>query len=176
MTGSSKGYESTTARYFKLEEHMTRLFDSAKAIRMTKIPLTKAELTEAVIRTVRLNNFRDAHIRPIITRGCGKPGTDPNRAVRSSVLVLANPFPPILGDKPARLITSSVRRKSPHSVDPRIKSLNYLDNVLAKIQANVAGADDAILLDINSFVAEATGENIFFVRGHRGTHLTPLLH
>jgi branched-chain amino acid aminotransferase len=80
---------------------------------------------------------------------------------------MAYPFPPLLGEKPIRMITTSIRRKSPHSLDAKVKSLNYLDNILAKIQANVAGVDDAIMLDIHGFVAEATGENIFIVKGSK---------
>jgi branched-chain amino acid aminotransferase len=161
--GVFEGIRVHDGKLFKLEDHINRLFDSAKGISLTRIPLTKAQLMEVVERTVALNNLRDAHVRPIITRGAGQPGVDPRRTIRPSIIVMAYPFPPLLGDRPARLITASIRRKSPHSVDARIKSLNYLDNILAKLQANVAGMDDALLLDVGGFVAEATGENIFAV-------------
>lgn len=169
--GVFEGIRVNDGKIFKLEEHVNRLYDSAKGLRMTSIPLNKREMSDVIIRTIKINKLKDAHVRPIITRGSGVPGTDPNRSVRSSIIVMAYPFPPVLGSRPARLITSSVRRKSPQAVDSRIKSLNYLDNILARIQANFAGVDDALMLDVNSFVAEATGENIFLVR--EGTLLTP---
>jgi len=162
--GVFEGIRAFDGKIFKLVEHIDRLYNSAKCISLENIPLTKDELKEAVIRTVRINNLRDAHIRPIITRGAGVPGIDPRRATRPSILVLAYPFAPTHGERPSRMITSTVRRKSPYSIDSRIKSLNYLDNILAKIQANAAGMDDAIMLDLSGFVAEGTGTNVFVVQ------------
>ena len=162
--GTFEGIRAYDGKVFKLDEHIERLFDSAHSLGIGNIPLTRDEMKEAVLRTIRKNSLRDAHIRPIITRGLGRPGLDPRRAVRPSVAILAYPFPPLLGEKPLKLIVSSVRRKSPHSVDSKIKSLSYVDNVLAKIQANIANMDDAIMTDLEGFVAEGTTENLFVVK------------
>jgi branched-chain amino acid aminotransferase len=161
--GIFEGIRAYDGNVFKLDEHIDRLFNSAKALALT-VPLTKHQMKTVVLETLKRNKLTDAHIRTIVTRGAGKPGLDPKRSVRPSVVVSAYPFPPMLGARPVRLVTASVRRKSPHAVDSKIKSLNYLDNILAKIQASVAGADDAIMLDTNGCVAEGTGENVFVVK------------
>ena len=168
--GIFEGIRLYDGKIFKLDEHIDRLFDSAKGIGLD-IPLVREEIKQAILETVRRNRLKDAHIRPIVTRGVGKPGLDSRASVRPSLLILAYPFPPLLGEKPVKLITSSIRRKAPHSIDPRIKSLNYLDGVLAKIQASNAGADDAVMLDHSGFIAECSAENIFMVRD--GKILTP---
>ena len=168
--GVFEGIRLYDGKIFKLEDHVERLFDSAIGIRI-EIPLTKEEMKRVIIETVKINNLRNAHIRPIVTRGMGKPGIDPKICVRPSVIVLAYPFPPILGKEPAKLITSSLRRKSPHSIDPRIKSLNYLDAILVKMQASNAKVDDAIVLDHSGYIAEASAENLFIVKN--GKLFTP---
>ena len=170
--GIYEGIRAYNGRLFKLEAHLSRLFDSALAIQLA-MPLTPAQLAGAVIATLRANNLRDAHIRPVVTRGPGKPGLDPRRTIRSSVLVLASSAPPTFGDKAIRLLTSAIRRKAPLSIDGRVKSLNYLDNIIAKLQSNAFGADDALMLDPSGFVVEATASNIFLVRN--GKLQTPLL-
>ena len=164
--GVFEGIRAYDGAVFKLDEHIDRLHDSAKAIGIDKIPLTKQELKEALLETLRRNRLQNAHIRVIITRGAGKPGLDPRRSVRPSVIVSAYPFPPLLGEKPVRLITASIRRKS-YSIDAKIKSLNYLDNVLAKLQAAAVGVDDAIMLDVDGSVGEGTGENLFVIKNEK---------
>jgi branched-chain amino acid aminotransferase len=129
--------------------------------------LTPEQFAGAIIATLRANQLMDAHIRPVVTRGPGKPGLDPRRVIRSSVLVLASKAPPTFGDKPVRLLTAAIRRKAPLSIDGRIKSLNYLDNIMAKLQANAFGADDALMLDPSGFVVEATASNIFLVKDQK---------
>jgi branched-chain amino acid aminotransferase len=168
--GVFEGIRLYDGRIFRLEEHIERLYDSAKAIGLT-VPITSQELADITKEVVRKNALRNGHIRQIVTRGVGRPGLDPRRCPTPTVVVQAYPFPALLGERPLRLITSSVRRKSPISVDARIKSCNYLDNILAKMQANYAGVDDAVMLDNNSFIAEGTGENIFLVK--RGIVSTP---
>ena len=121
--GVFEGIRLYDGKIFKLDEHISRLYDSAKGIGLD-IPLSQEEIRQVIIETVKRNSLRDAHIRPIVTRGVGKLGLDPRSTVRSSVIIMAYPFPPILGNKPIKLITSSIRRKSPHSVDSKIKSLN----------------------------------------------------
>lgn len=170
--GVYEGIRAYDGRIFKLEEHLQRLYDSARAIQLD-VPLTPVEFQAAILATVQANELRDAHIRPVVTRGPGAPGLDPRRSVRPTVMILASAAPPMLGKAPVRLMTTAIRRKAPLSVDGRIKSLNYLDNILAKLQANAFGADDAILLDPSGYVAEATAQNIFFLKN--GVLATPSL-
>jgi len=165
--GVFEGIRAYDGMIFKLDNHIDRLFDSMKAIGIENFPLSKDELKKAVIETLRKNSLRDAHIRIIVTRGTGRPGLDPRRSVRPSVIIMTYPFPPWLGVKPLRVLTASIRRKSPYSIDAKIKSLNYLDNVLAKLQAVSAGFDEALMLSLDGCVAEGTGENIFIVKGEK---------
>jgi branched-chain amino acid aminotransferase len=164
--GIYEGIRAYNGRLFKLEAHLARLYDSAQALQLN-VPLAPAQLAGAIIATLRANQLKDAHVRPVVTRGPGKPGLDPRRTVRSSLLVLASAAPPTFGDKPVRLLTAAIRRKAPLSIDGRIKSLNYLDNIMAKLQANAFGADDALMLDPSGFVVEATASNIFLVKDNR---------
>jgi len=165
-----EGIRAYGGKPFKLDEHLDRLFDSAKTLSIP-VPLTKEEFKAVIGQLLELNGLRDAHIRPQVTRGAGRVGIDPRRAARPSVFVIAAPMAPLLGENPVRMITSSIRRKPPDCTDSKIKSVNYLESVLARLQANAAGVDDAILLDHHGFVAEATGENVFVVK--RGRVLTP---
>jgi branched-chain amino acid aminotransferase len=155
---------------FKLDDHIDRLFDSAKGIAISP-SITKTELSEVVKETVRRNKLKNAHIRIVLTRGLGVPGLDPRSCPSPTLIVSAYEFPPILGRKPLRLLISTVRKKS-FSIDAKIKCTNYLDSVLAKLQATAGNFDDAIMLDKDGFVAESTGSNIFVVR--RNELLTPL--
>lgn len=164
--GIYEGIRVYNGKIFKLEAHLDRLFDSARAIQLN-MPYTPEQFAGAIVATLRANNLRDAHIRPVVTRGPGKPGLDPRRTIRSSVIVLASAAPPTFGDKSVRLLTAAIRRKAPLSIDGRIKSLNYLDNIMAKLQANAFGADDALMLDPSGFVVEATASNIFLVKDHK---------
>lgn len=164
--GIYEGIRAYDGRIFKLDEHLDRLYDSARAIQI-EIPLNWEELRAAILATLRANELRNAHIRPVITRGPGKPGLDPRRSAHPTVIILASEAPPMLGEKPVRLMTAAIRRKAPLSVDGRVKSLNYLDNILAKLQANAFGADDALLLDPSGFVSEATAQNVFYVKNER---------
>ena len=170
--GIFEGIRAYQGGVFKLNAHLERLFESAKAIGMT-LPYGLKELSEVVLETLKRNQLQDAHVRVLVTRGIGKPGVSPVSCVQPGLVIMAYPFPPLLGEKPARLITSSVQRKAPHSVDARVKSLNYLDNVLAKLQAICAGMDDAIMLDSTGCIAETTGANVFAVI--RGSIHTPTL-
>ena len=165
-----EGIRAYDGKIFKLDEHLDRLFDSARMLSID-VPLTRDEFKQVIYKLLELNGLRDAHIRPIVTRGSGRLGLDPRRSVRPTVIVIAAPMPPLLGEKPIRVITSSIRRKASHSIDSKIKSVNYLDSVLAKLQANAVGVDDAILLDANGFIAEAVAENIFVVK--KGQIFTP---
>jgi len=161
--GFFEGIRLYGGNLFKLTEHLNRLYDSANCMGI-EIPLKMEEIQTAIIETIKKNKLKDGHIRPIITRGVGGPGLAPKLCSKPSIIIMAYPLPPLLGTKPASLITCSITRKSPHSVDPRIKSLNYLDNVLAKMQAANANVDDAIMLDHSGYVAECSGENIFLIK------------
>ena len=170
--GVFEGIRAYSGGVFKLNEHIQRLFNSAKVISL-ELDYTVEELRSVVLETLRRNNLEDAHIRIVVTRGMGQPGMNPTTCHQPTLIVMAYPFPPTLGDKPVRLLSSTIRRKAPHSVDARVKSLNYLDSILAKLQALAAGMDDAIMLDVSGHVAEVTGANIFAVIG--GIVTTPAL-
>jgi branched-chain amino acid aminotransferase len=158
---------------FREHEHLNRLWRSAHALQMT-IPLAEGEIAEVIAETLARNELSEAHVKVLVTRGIAPMGMDPRLPLVSSVVVYAYPYPPLLGTAAVRLVTAANRRKSPQAVDSKIKSTNYLDNVLAKLQAIAAGADDALMLDVQSFVAEATSANVFVVAGD---HLrTPFCH
>ncbi len=159
---------------FKLREHIERLYRSAKVLRLN-IPMEPEKMVEEVVRTVRANGFRDAYIRLVVTRGVGDLGLDPRKCGRPNVIIIVEHLEPILGsgmrEKGITVIFSSTRRDPVHATSHEVKSLNYLNSILAKIEAIEAGADDAIMLDSRGFVAEATGANVFIVKN--GTLITP---
>jgi len=157
---------------FKLKEHIERLYDSAKAIKI-HIPITLEEFINLVVEIVKRNMLQDGYIRIIVTRGVGKMGVDPRNCKEPTIIIMTEKREPVWGAKPITAITSSLRRIPPECVDPKIKSLNYLNNVLAKIEAIEAGADAAIMLNIHGYVSEASTENIFIVK--KGKLITPPL-
>ena len=164
------GFEGTRAyngRVFKFDEHINRLYDSAKAINLA-IPMSKEEMKEAHLETLRRNNLRDAYIRTVVTRGPGDLGLDPRKCPRPSVIIIADRitlYPQEFYENGLRLITVPTRRNLAETVNPMIKSLNYLNNILAKIEANLAGVPEAIMLNQEGYVAECTGDNIFIIKG-----------
>lgn len=158
-----EGIRAYNGHIFKINEHIDRLFDSAKCIKI-EIPFTKEEFKGAIRKTIEINGLKDAHIRPIVTRGVGKPGLDPSKAVIPSVIILAYPFKYWGTEKPIKLITTNIMSRPSNTLDPKIKCTNYLHNVLAKMQANLAGVDDALMLDNRGFVSECTGENIWITK------------
>jgi len=162
--GAFEGVSLHASRLFRLDDHLRRLRRSARILAMEPT-YDDAGIRAAIVDCCRANELTDAHVRIILTRGVGRPGIDPTRCPRPSLYVLAYPFPPLLGTDPIDLMTSSVTRKSPRSVDAAVKSLNYLDGILAKLQAHAAGAADALMLDGEGYVAEATTANVFAVLG-----------
>jgi len=165
--GIFEGIRAYNGSVFRLVDHIDRLYDSAKSIHL-KIPLTKHELTEAVLETMRKNQLRDAYIRLVVTRGTGDLGVDPSLCKTPTVFIIAEPMASALGPREPRVVSmmvSSYRRDSVDATSHEIKSLNYMNSILAKIEANGAGADDAILLDHRGFVSEATVTNVFVVKG-----------
>ncbi len=168
--GVFEGIRAYNRRVFKLDRHLERLFNSAKAIHM-EIPHTFGEMRELILELCRRNEIVDGYIRPIITRGPGDLGLDPRKCIHGpTVVIIARPFEPLYGDRyqeGLRLVTASVRRTPPQSLSPNIKSLNYLNNILGRIEANLTGADEALMLDVNGFVSEATADNFFILKDGR---------
>jgi len=164
--GVFEGIRAYNGRVFKLKEHIDRLYDSAKAIDL-KIPISKEKFMEIILETLRRNKLKDAYIRPIVTRGIGDLGLDPRKCKEPTIIVIAQPWGKLYGDlyeKGLKAVTVTVRRNTIDSLPPNIKSLNYLNNILAKIEANAKGGDEAIFLDHNGYVSEGSGDNIFIVK------------
>jgi len=172
--GVFESIKAYSGRVFKLKEHVDRLYDSAKAIAMD-IYLTKDEMTEIILETLRKNNLKDAYVRLIVSRGIGDLGLDPRKCEKPSVIVIAQGWGTMYGNLYEAGITGvsvCVRRNAPDVLSPNIKSLNYLNNILAKIEANEKGGDEAIFLDQNGLVCEGSADNIFVVKD--GKIYTPL--
>jgi len=173
--GIFEGIRAYNGRVFRLKEHIQRLFYSAKAILLT-IPMSPAELTQAVVESCRKNKLRDGYIRLVVTRGVGTLGLNPNRCKNPSVIIIADKiqlYPPELYERGMEIITVPTVRNLHSALNPAIKSLNYLNNILAKIEANNAGCEEAVMLNAEGFVAECTGDNIFIVK--EGALFTPPL-
>ena len=173
--GVFEGIRAYHGRVFKLKEHIDRLFCSAKAILLT-LPLSHADITRAVVETCRRNRVRDGYIRLLVTRGVGTLGLNPNGCKKPSLIIIAGKiqlYPEELYAKGMEIITVPTTRNLHSALNPAIKSLNYLNNILAKIEANNAGCEEAILLNAEGFVAECTGDNLFLVRN--GQLFTPPL-
>lgn len=171
--GVFEGIRVYNRRIFRHQAHLERLYDSAKALALT-IPLPIDEMRAVVEETVRRNRREDVYIRLIVTRGVGELGIDPHSCPTPSVIVIVNDvrvYPRELYAGGITVMTSATRQVSHEAVDPRIKSLNYLKNILAKIDAQQAGAHEAIMLNAEGFIAECTADNLFVVRG--GHLLTP---
>ena len=173
--GIFEGIRAYNGRVFKLKEHIDRLFYSAKAI-LLAIPMSHAELMGTVVEACRKNRIRDGYIRLVVTRGAGTLGLNPNRCKNPSVIIIADRiqlYPPELYRKGMEIITVPTVRNLHSALNPAIKSLNYLNNIMAKIEANNGGCEEAILLNAEGFVAECTGDNVFIVK--EGQLLTPPL-
>jgi branched-chain amino acid aminotransferase len=164
--GVFEGIRVYGGKIFECDAHLRRLFDSARAIRLTP-PLSVEQFKAAMQEAVLINKFSDCYIRLVITRGAGYLGLNPSRCPKPSVFIIADVielYPPEMYEKGMSIITSTVVRTHPNSLSPRIKSLNYLNNILAKIEAADAGVPEAVMLNLEGNVAECTGDNIFIVR------------
>ena len=173
--GIFEGIRAYNGRVFKLKEHIDRLFYSAKAI-LLDIPISHAEMMKAVVNTCRKNKLRDCYIRLVVTRGIGTLGLNPNRCKRGSVIIIADKiqvYPKEMYDNGMAIVTVATTRNLHSALNPAIKSRNYLNNILAKIEANIAGVEEAIMLNSEGFVAECTADNIFILKG--GKMYTPPL-
>ena len=164
--GVFEGIREYNGVVFKLKEHIDRLYRSAHAI-MLQIPLTKEEMTEAVVKTLRKNKMKDSYIRLIVSRGLGDLGLDPRKCPKPTIIIITDSINIKAGDAKEVGITtmfSWVRRNPVDATTHEIKSLNYLNSVLAKIEANANGVDEAICLEASGCIAEGVGENIFIVK------------
>jgi branched-chain amino acid aminotransferase len=171
--GVFEGIRSYGGKVFRLAAHLDRLWESAQAIWL-EIPISKEEMTKAIEDALAVNEIRDGYIRVLVTRGAGSLGLDPNRCSDPQVVIIADHislYPAELYDKGLEIVTVSVMRNHPAALSPRIKSLNYLNNILAKIEGLQAGCSEALMLNHKGEVAECTGDNVFIVR--RGRLLTP---
>ena len=173
--GIFEGIRAYNGRVFQLKEHIDRLFCSAKAI-LLDIPMSHGEMMKAVVETCRQNGIRDGYIRLLVTRGIGTLGLNPHRCKDPSIIIIADKiqlYAPELYEKGMEIITAPTTRNLHSALNPAIKSLNYLNNILAKMEANLAGCEEAVMLNAEGFVSECTGDNIFIVKA--GRVLTPPL-
>ncbi len=173
--GVFEGIRAYHGRVFKLKEHIDRLFYSAKAI-LLEIPMSHAEIMNAVLDTCRENKIRSGYIRLVVTRGVGTLGLNPRSCKRSSVIIIADSiqlYPQELYRQGMDIVTVPTTRNLHSALNPAIKSLNYLNNILAKIEANNGGCEEAVMLNAEGFVAECTGDNLFIVKN--GALFTPPL-
>lgn len=169
--GVFEGIRAYNGRVFKLDEHLERLWDSARAIALT-IPIARKAMVAAVLATCRANRVRDGYIRLVVTRGVGGLGLNPYLCKKGQIVIIAGTiqlYPEELYRKGMAVVTAGTPRNMPEALNPRIKSLNYLNNIMAKIEAINAGVMECILLNPQGFVAEASGDNIFAIKGRRLT-------
>ena len=171
--GVFEGMRSYGGKVFRLEQHLQRLWDSAKAIWL-EIPVTQEALAAAVTATLSANDIQDGYIRLVVTRGAGTLGLDPNRTSDPQVIIITDHitlYPDEYYENGLKIVTVATRRNHPDALNPRIKSLNYLNNILAKIEGLQAGCVEALMLNHRDEVAECTGDNIFLVKS--GCLITP---
>ena len=174
--GVFEGIRSYNGRVFKLDEHLERLYDSAKSI-MLQIPIPIETMKERVLETLRLNHLTEAYIRLVVTRGVGDLGLDPDKCPTPSIIIIADKialYPPKFYEEGLEIVTVSIRRNYAEAINPRIKSLNYLNNILAKIEGKQAGAEEVLMLNAEGYVVECSGDNIFWVKNE--VLVTPPVH
>jgi branched-chain amino acid aminotransferase len=171
--GVFEGIRVYGGKVFRLKEHVDRLYESARAIKL-EVPISKEEMIEAILNTVKANHKDNGYIRPVVTRGSGYLGLDPRKTTDPQVIIIVDDismYPQELYDNGMELATVSTIRNHPNALNPRIKSCNYLNNILAKVEGAQAGCVEALMLNHKGEVAECTGDNIFLVK--RGVLKTP---
>jgi branched-chain amino acid aminotransferase len=171
--GVFEGIRAYSGRVFRLKQHVDRLYESALGIHL-QIPMKREELAKAIEDTLAYNKLTDAYIRVVITRGAGSLGIDPRKTSDPQIIIITDKitiYPEELYEHGLKIITAATTRNHPNAVNPRIKSLNYLNNILAKIEGTQAGCMEALMLNHKGQVAECTGDNIFVV--HSGVIHTP---
>lgn len=174
--GVFEGIRAYNGRVFKLDEHLDRLYEGIRTL-MLNVKYTREEMKEIVLETLRKNNLRDAYIRLVVSRGEGDLGLDPSKCPEPTVVCIASKitlYPQEMYENGLKVITAATRRNVPEGVNPQIKSLNYLNNIMAKIEANLAGVPEAVMLNTDNYVCECTGDNIFIVKD--GKLITPPTH
>ncbi|MGC8770386.1 MAG: branched-chain-amino-acid transaminase [Brevinematia bacterium] len=167
--GVFEGIRAYNKRIFKLDEHIDRLYNSAKII-MLNIPISKEEFKKAIIETCKANKIVDGYIRPVVTRGAGTLGLSPWLCPKPNYFIIADTiqlYPKEMYENGLEVVTIATRRNSTEAVNPMIKSLNYLNNILAKIEGKIAGVEEVIMLNQEGYVAECSGENIFIVKNNK---------
>jgi branched-chain amino acid aminotransferase len=165
--GVFEGIRAYSARVFRLKQHVDRLYESAQAIHL-KIPISREEMARGIVATLEANKLSDAYIRVVVTRGAGSLGLDPRKTADPQVIIITDSislYPDELYEHGLKIITAATTRNHPNAVNPRVKSLNYLNNILARIEGTQAGCSEALMLNHRGEVAECTGDNIFVVRG-----------
>lgn len=171
--GVFEGIRFYNGRVFRLTEHLVRLYESARSICLN-MPLTFEELEKATLDTVAANNLRDGYIRLVVTRGVGSLGLNPYQCPKASVFIIAGSislYPAEKYEKGLTMVTCATRRPAPAALSPQVKSLNYLNNVMAKIEAIQGGGEEGVMLNEQGYVAECTGDNLFIVK--KGKVYTP---
>jgi branched-chain amino acid aminotransferase len=166
--GVFEGIRVYDGNVYRLDEHLQRLYESAQSI-MLNIPHNKEELTAIIVETLQKNKYRDAYIRLVVSRGKGNLGLDPFTCERPGVIVIAEQlalFPKKLYETGLEIITVASRRNRPDVLSPKVKSLNYLNNILVKIEASLAGVSEALMLNDQGYVAEGSADNVFIVKGN----------
>jgi len=161
--GVFEGIRVYSKRIFKLKEHVDRLYESANTISLN-IPISKDEFTKKIIETCRRNKMVDGYIRVVVSRGVGDLGLSPFTCKKPTVIIIAKSIKLYSNENGLKIITTSVRRNPPQCLSPNIKSLNYLNNILGKIEAHQRNADEALFLDIDGYVSEASADNVFYVK------------
>lgn len=164
--GVFEGIRSYNGLIFKLKEHIVRLYASAQGIAL-KIPLTKQQMQEAIVKTLKANKLKDAYIRVVVTRGEGDLGLDPRNCSKATIFIITDKialYPKDLYKNGLNIVTVATRRNIPEAINPQIKSLNYLNNILGKIEAINAGVLEAVMLSHDGYVTECTGDNIFMIK------------
>jgi len=164
--GIFEGMRAYEGRIFRLEQHLDRLFESARYL-MLEIPLSRDELRAAILETVRRCGLRDAYIRPVISRGVGDLGLDPRKCRRATVVIIVDTiqlYPKEAYERGLRAITATTRKVRPDALSPQAKTLNYLNNIMARLEANQAGVEEAIMLTADGYVCECSADNLFIVR------------
>jgi branched-chain amino acid aminotransferase len=173
--GVFEGIRAYSGRVFRLKQHVDRLYESAQAIHLA-IPISREQMARAITETLEFNKLSDAYIRVVVTRGAGSLGLDPRKTTDPQVIIITDHislYPEELYEHGLKIVTAATTRNHPNAVNPRVKSLNYLNNILAKIEATQSGCLEALMLNHKGEVAECTGDNIFVVR--RGQIHTPTI-
>ncbi|WP_144469219.1 branched-chain-amino-acid transaminase [Bacillus pumilus] len=171
--GVFEGIRVYNGNIFRMKEHLDRLYDSARSI-MLNIPYSLEELTEKMIHTVERNGLKDAYIRLVVSRGAGDLGLDPNNCGRANTVIIVEPlaiFPKHLYETGINIVTVPTRRNRPDVLSPKVKSLNYLNNILVRIEAHMAGVSEALMLNDQGYVAEGSADNVFIYK--KGKLYTP---